>query len=67
LETEVTVTSLRLSRIVKDFDNSKARKELHWNPRPVEEAIGEAVRWFHSRRRRKALRPKASLQRDVPR
>jgi len=65
LETEVTVTSLRLTLIVKDFDNSKARRELHWNPRPVEEAIGEAARWFHSQRQRKALRPKAPLPRDA--
>jgi dihydroflavonol-4-reductase len=67
LETEVTVTSLRLTQIVKDFDNSKARKELHWSPRPVEESIGEAARWYHSHRRRSALRPKASLPRDVSR
>jgi dihydroflavonol-4-reductase len=67
LETEVTVTSLRLTRVVKDFENSKARKELHWDPRPVEEAIGEAARWYHSQKRRSALRPKASLPRDVSR
>jgi dihydroflavonol-4-reductase len=65
LETEVTVTSLRLTRIVKDFDNSKARKELHWNPRPVEEAIAEAARWYQSQKRRSALRRKASLPPDV--
>ncbi|MCP5068573.1 MAG: NAD-dependent epimerase/dehydratase family protein [bacterium] len=62
LETEITLKSLRLTRIVKDFDNSKARKELHWNPRPVEESIAEAARWFHGQRKRKALRPKASIQ-----
>jgi dihydroflavonol-4-reductase len=67
LETEITVKSLRLTRIVKDFDNIKARRELHWNPRPVEEGIGEGARWFHSQRRRKGLRPKASLPRDVSR
>jgi dihydroflavonol-4-reductase len=67
LETEVTLTSLRLSRTVRDFDNTKARKELHWSPRPVEEAIGEAARWYHSQRQRKVLRPKAPLPRDGPR
>ena len=67
LETEVTVESLRLSRTVGDFDNSKARSELHWNPRPVEEAIGEAARWFHRRRKRKGLRPSRPLPRDVTR
>ena len=61
LETEVTVTSLRLTQIVKDLDNTKAREELHWNPRPVEEAIGEGARWYHSQRKRKALRPKDPL------
>ena len=64
LETEVTVTGLRLTRIVKDFDNTKARRELHWNPRPVEESIGEAARWFHQQRRaRKSLRPRKPIQR----
>ena len=67
LETEITVTSLRLTQILEDFDNSKARKELDWNPRPAEEAIGEAARWFHSQRRRKSLRPKASLPRNTSR
>jgi dihydroflavonol-4-reductase len=45
-ETEVSVKSLRLTRIIQDFDNSKARNELHWNPRPVEESIAEAAKWF---------------------
>jgi dihydroflavonol-4-reductase len=67
LETEVTVDSLRLTQIVKDFDSTKARKELHWNPRPVEEAIAEAARWFHSQRGRGAFRPKAALPGDVSR
>jgi len=64
LETEVTVQSLRLTRVVKDFDNTKARRELHWNPRPVEEAIGEAARWFRSYSRQKSLRPKAPITRE---
>lgn len=61
LETEITVTSLRLSRIVKNFDNSKTRKELHWNPRPVEESIAEAGRWFSSVRKKRGLRPSEPL------
>jgi dihydroflavonol-4-reductase len=68
LETEVTLKSLRLSRIPKDFDNSKARQELHWNPRPVEESIAEAARWFHQQlRERKSLRPRQSIARDASR
>ena len=65
LETEVTLKSLRLSRIPQDFDNSKARQELRWNPRPVEESIAEAARWFHQQlRERKSLRPRQSIARE---
>jgi dihydroflavonol-4-reductase len=45
-DTKVTVRSLRLSRRTGDFDNSKARRELGWEPRPFEESIREAVEWF---------------------
>lgn len=66
LETEVTTIGLRLTRIVDDFDNTKARRELHWNPRPVEECIGEAARWFHQNRRgKKSLRPRKVIQRGA--
>ncbi len=47
-DTRFSYTSLRLSRKTKDFDNSKAIKELKWKPRPVEEAIAEGARWFVS-------------------
>jgi dihydroflavonol-4-reductase len=59
-ETEVSITSLRLTRIVKGFDNTKARTELHWNPRPVEESIAEAACWFRDQRQasKTPLRPK---------
>ncbi len=63
METVSTVTGLRLSLIVKDFDNTKARRELHWNPRPVEESIAEAARWFHQRGRKSMRRAKEALQR----
>ncbi len=45
-ETVVTRDSLRLSSIMKDYDNSKAKRELGWRPRPMEESIREAVEWF---------------------
>jgi dihydroflavonol-4-reductase len=45
-DTELTRKSLRLSNIMKDYDNSKARNELHWQPRPFEQSVEEAVRWF---------------------
>jgi dihydroflavonol-4-reductase len=45
-DTEITISSLRLQHIMKDYDNSKARRELHWQPRPFEESVAEAVAWF---------------------
>ncbi len=45
-DTSVTVKSFGLMRILKEYDNSKARKELGWDPRPVEESIIECARWF---------------------
>ncbi len=64
VETEVTLKSLRLSRIPQDFDNEKARGELHWNPRPVEESIAEAACWFQQQLRSgKKLRPNEPLSR----
>ena len=45
-ETVVTKDSLRLSFIMKNFDTRKARTELGWQPRPMEESIREAVDWF---------------------
>ncbi len=51
-ETPITVESLRLTHDPQDFDSSKARQELHWRPRPAEEAVVEAGRWFRERLRR---------------
>ncbi len=45
-ETRFSVQGLRCSFKVKDFDNSKALKELGWQPRPVQEAIAEAAQWL---------------------
>jgi len=47
-DTGFTFVSLRLSFKAKDFDNSKAIDELKWHPRPVEESIIEAAKWFTS-------------------
>ncbi len=32
------------------FDSSKARTELGWAPRPLEETVGDTVEWFKDRR-----------------
>ena len=45
-DSELVPKSLRLARIMADFDNSKARRELHWQPRPFEQSVAEAVSWF---------------------
>lgn len=47
-DTRVTIRSLKLSRRMGTFDNSKARKELGWEPRPFVESVREAVRWFQN-------------------
>jgi dihydroflavonol-4-reductase len=38
--------SLRMSKTRMFFDDSKARAELGYQTRPVQQAIGDAVRWF---------------------
>ncbi len=35
-----------LSNAFQEMDNSKARRELHWNPRPIAETVKDAVAWF---------------------
>lgn len=35
-----------LSRVFQAMDNSKARSELHWNPRPMAETVRDAVAWY---------------------
>lgn len=38
-----------LSNVFQAMDNSKARTELHWQPRPLEETVRDAVQWFKQR------------------
>lgn len=42
----VSTKAVYLSNVFQEMDNSKARKELHWNPRPIEETIKDAVEWY---------------------
>lgn len=35
-----------LSDAFKEMDNSKARRELNWNPRPVRETVTDALDWY---------------------
>ena len=41
-----SVASLKCSRLLPNVDASKARKELGWQPRPVAEAIEDAVDYY---------------------
>ena len=45
-EPRVTLNGVRLAREKMFFSTEKARRFLGFNPRPVEEALGDAVSWF---------------------
>lgn len=42
----LTLNALRLMRAEAPVDCTKAERELGWRPGPVEDAIGEAARWW---------------------
>jgi dihydroflavonol-4-reductase len=44
---KATVTGVRLARRTLHFDDSRTRNELGLSPRPVREAIADAVQWLH--------------------
>ena len=50
----LSIDSLRLMRAEAPVDCSKARRELGWQPRPVEESIREAARFWVGPARRQA-------------
>ena len=50
IETRATMASLECSRRMGDMDCTKARTELGWQPRPIADAIRDAVA-FHRERR----------------
>jgi dihydroflavonol-4-reductase len=45
----ISTDAVFLSNAFQAMDNSKARRELHWNPRPVAETIRDAVAWYAQR------------------
>jgi dihydroflavonol-4-reductase len=52
----LTLNALRLMRAEAPVDCSKARRELGWQPRPVEESIREAAQWWVALRAAKRAR-----------
>jgi dihydroflavonol-4-reductase len=38
-----------LSNLFQQMDSSKARRELGWSPRPIEETVRDAVAWYRER------------------
>ena len=42
----VSTKAVYLSNVFQELDSSKARRELHWKPRPIEETIRDAVEWY---------------------
>jgi dihydroflavonol-4-reductase len=45
----ISTDAMYLSSVFREMDNSKARRELHWNPRPVRETVKDAIEWFAGR------------------
>ncbi|MGH3560620.1 MAG: NAD-dependent epimerase/dehydratase family protein, partial [Mycobacterium sp.] len=45
-DAELSVTSVRMMRAEAEVDHAKAVRELGWQPRPVEESIREAARFW---------------------
>jgi nucleoside-diphosphate-sugar epimerase len=52
----LNLNALRLMRAETPVDHSKAVRELGWQPKPVEESIAEAARFWTSLRAAKAAR-----------
>ncbi|MCT2399631.1 NAD-dependent epimerase/dehydratase family protein [Novosphingobium mangrovi (ex Huang et al. 2023)] len=45
----VSTDAMFLSDVFRELDNGKARRELGWTPRPLEETVRDAIAWFSSR------------------
>ena len=46
----VSTDAVYLSNVFQHMDNSKARRDLGWNPRPVADTVRDAVAWFAQRK-----------------
>lgn len=50
----VRTDAVFLSNVFAEMDNSKARTELHWNPRPLAETVRDAIEWYSQREKQVA-------------
>lgn len=50
----VSTDAVYLSDVFRELDNSKARRDLGWSPRPVEDTVRDAVAWFAQQEQRAA-------------
>lgn len=48
-DTKLSVASIRCSTLLPDVDASKARQELSWEPKPIEESVNAAVDYYLGR------------------
>lgn len=62
----VSTDAVFLSDIFQKMDNSKARNELHWNPRPIRETIKDAVAWYAQRENALSLRTARKTESETP-
>ncbi|MEY8018597.1 NAD-dependent epimerase/dehydratase family protein [Mycobacterium servetii] len=53
-DAQLSLASVRMMRAEAPVDSGKARRELGWQPRPVEESIREAARFWAAMRAAKA-------------
>jgi dihydroflavonol-4-reductase len=47
-ESNLTVSSIKCSRLLPDVDPGKARTELGWQPNPIEQSIEQAVAYYQN-------------------
>ena len=52
----VSTDAVFLSNVFQKLDNSKARRELQWNPRPISETVKDAVAWYAQREKSTSAR-----------